>query len=79
MPAPNAAQLRAYQAKSRRIQQLLLRVLIAGLVLAAIGALAGAGSVAFAMAVLVTIVCGVGWWITRGHIEEFEQQLRKVG
>jgi hypothetical protein len=79
MPAPNAVQLRAYQAKSRRIQTVLLRVLVAGLVLAAIGALAGAGRVALPMAALVTIVCGVGWWITRGHIEEFEQQLRKVG
>jgi hypothetical protein len=76
---PTIDQLRAYQAKSRRIQQLLLRVLVAGLALAVIGALAGAGSVAFPLAVLVAIVCGVGWWITRGHIEEFEQQLRKVG
>jgi hypothetical protein len=79
MPAPTAAQLRAYQAKSRRIQQTLLRVLVAGLVLAFIGVLGGAGHVAFPLGVLVAIVCGVGWWITRGHIEEFEQQLRKVG
>jgi hypothetical protein len=79
MPAPTTAQLRAYQANSRRIQRRLLRVLVVGLALAFVGLIAGAGDVALPFAALVTIVCGVGWWITRGHIEEFEQQLRKVG
>lgn len=68
-----------YQAKSRRIQRVLLRALAIGLPIALLAAIAGAAKIALPLAALIAIVCGAGWWITRGHIEEFEQQLRKVG
>lgn len=69
-------ELRRYQANSRRIQRWSLRGLGLGV---GAGALAGAVfglGIGLPIAALAVIVGGAGAWITRGHIEEFEQQLR---
>lgn len=69
-------ELRRYQASSRRIQRWSLRAMAAGLGAGAVvGAVLGA-QVGLPVAAIAVIVGGAGFWITRGHIEEFEQQLR---
>lgn len=76
MEAARIEELRRYQASSRRIQRWSLRGLVAGV---AAGVLAGAvvgAEVGLPVAALAGIVGGAGFWITRGHIEEFEQQMR---
>ena len=79
MEPPRIEELRRYQASSRRIQRWSVRGLIAGLLGAVItGAVAGV-QVGLPLAALAGIVGGAGFWITRGHIEEFEQQLRARG
>jgi hypothetical protein len=76
METTRIEELRRYQANSRRIQRWSLRGLVAGVATGlAAGAIAGA-AVGLPIAALAAIVGGAGFWITRGHIEEFEQQLR---
>ncbi len=76
MDPRSVEQLRAYQARSRQVQRWLLRGLLSGLAVAGILALAGVMGAALPVAAVAGIVAGCGFWITHGHIEEFEQQLR---
>jgi ammonia channel protein AmtB len=79
MDVTRTQELRRYQANSRRIQQWSLRGLVAGVAAGLVGAVVVGAEVGLPIAALAGIVGGAGWWITRGHIEEFEQQLRGRG
>jgi len=73
---PSAEELAADIAKSRAVQRKMRWVLAVGGVVAAGLWIAGAGTGAGLIAAAVTaIVAGSGWWITNGHIQDFERQL----
>jgi hypothetical protein len=77
--ASRIAELRSYLAKRRQIQTWSVRGLVAGVVLAAILGVAAGVAIWLPIAALSAIIGGAGFWITRGHIEELEQQLRARG
>ncbi|HUQ02184.1 MAG TPA: hypothetical protein VM261_06780 [Kofleriaceae bacterium] len=79
MDTTRIQELRRYQANSRRIQEWSLRGLVAGVVLGLLAAIIVSPAIGLPIAAIAAIVGGAGWWITRGHIEEFEQQLRAGG
>lgn len=70
-------ELRRYQANSRRIQRWSVRGLVAGVVLGFLVAAIAGAHIGLPLAAVAVIVGGAGFWITRGHIEEFEPQLRR--
>lgn len=76
MDSARIEQLHRYQARSRRIQRWSLRALVAGVGAGLVGGAALGVQVGLPIAAIAVIVGGAGFWITRGHIEEFEQQLR---
>jgi hypothetical protein len=83
--APRAArpgereQLLGYVARSRRVQARLKKIGIAGIALV-IGLIVAPldGTIALAGAVFVAIVVGVGFWITSGHVREWNERLREI-
>ena len=72
-------ELRRYQANSRRVQRWSVRGLVAGVVAGLLVAAIAGAHVGLPLVALAAIIGGAGFWITRGHIEEFEQQLRARG
>ncbi len=83
--APRAArpgereQLLGYVAKSRRVQGRLRNIGIAGIpIVIALVISPLDGTVALAAAVMVGILVGVGFWITSGHIREWNERLREI-
>jgi hypothetical protein len=77
MPAADLDVLRRDLAASRRVQRRLRWILAAGAALAIV--LLAAGSTgALAVATVTAIVVGAGFWITQGHIAEFERGLRAI-
>jgi hypothetical protein len=66
-------------ARSRRVQRRLRRIGIAGIAVV-IGLVISPldGAVALAGAATVGIVVGVGFWITSGHIREWNERLREI-
>ena len=79
MPAPDPDVLRRDLDASRRVQRRLRWILAAGAALA-VALLAGGatGTAALAVATVTAVVVGAGFWITHGHIAEFERGLRAV-
>ena len=72
-------QLLGYVAKSRRVQGRLQKIGIAGIAVV-IGLVIAPldGTLVLAGAVFVAIVVGVGYWITSGHIREWNERLREI-
>jgi hypothetical protein len=72
-------QLLGYVARSRRVQGRLRNIGIAGIaVVLALVISPLDGTVALASAATVAIVVGVGFWITSGHIREWNERLREI-
>jgi len=72
-------QLLGYTAKSRRVQGHLRKIGIAGIaIVIALIVSPLDGTVALAGAAMVAIVVGVGYWITSGHIREWNDRLREI-
>jgi len=71
------AQLREYLRNSRSVQRAMWWILGIGLALTLLVLLAPLPRMAaFALFVITVVVAGAGLWITHGHIEDFEKQLR---
>jgi hypothetical protein len=72
--------LLGYVARSRRLQGRLRKLLVAGVPLIIVLAIAGLdGTIVLICAALLAIVVGVGFWITWGHIREWNERLREIG
>jgi hypothetical protein len=72
-------QLLGYVARSRRVQGRLRRIGIAGVAIVIALVISPLdGAVALAGAATVAIVVGVGYWITSGHIREWDERLREI-
>jgi hypothetical protein len=71
--------LAGYVARSRRVQGRLRRVGIAGVaVVIALIISPLDGTIVLASAATLGIVVGVGFWITSGHIREWNERLREI-
>jgi hypothetical protein len=78
--AANRAELTQWVASSRAVQRGLRWLLTLGLGLAFLVLLLGGGGGAFVViAGLSAAIAGIGFWITHGHIADFENQLRTLG
>jgi hypothetical protein len=72
-------QLQRYIARSRRTRMRAILVGAAGLFVAVILGLAGlAGPASLALALVSVTIAGAGAWITWGHLQEFEKELRSL-
>jgi hypothetical protein len=72
-------QLLGYVARSRRLQGRLRRIGIGGVVVVIALAISPLdGAVAMITAATLAIVVGVGYWITSGHIREWNERLREM-
>lgn len=73
------AELTAYLASSRRVRRRLPWVFAIGVAITVGLWLAGLGAPAVPLAAVCTaIVVGAGWWITFGHIADFQGQLDEL-
>jgi hypothetical protein len=78
--AARRQQLEGYIANSRRVRRRAIRLGIALLALALVLRLAGAGPAAFfTVALVAAVIGGAGAWITWGHVQDFEKELRRLG
>ena len=72
-------QLLGYVARSRRLQGRLRRIGIGGVaVVIALAISPLDGAVALTSGATLAIVVGVGFWITSGHIREWNERLREI-
>jgi hypothetical protein len=79
MPEDRRDQLEAYIANSKSTRRVALWFAAIGAALAVLAKAAGASTGVFlAIAMVAALVGGVGSWITFGHIEEFEKELRSL-
>lgn len=83
--APRAAQLGErerlleYVARSRRLQGRLRKLLVAGIpIVIALVVAQLDGTIVLTCAATLAIVVGVGFWITSGHIREWNERLREI-
>ena len=71
--------LLAYVARSRRLQGRLRKLMIASIPIVIALIIAGLdGTIVLICATLLVIVVGVGFWITSGHIREWNERLREM-
>lgn len=74
-----ATQLERYMARSRRVRRLAVLAGLACLVVAAILSFTPAPRlVPLALALAGLSVAGAGAWITWGHLQEFDKELRSL-
>jgi hypothetical protein len=79
MPEDRRQLLEGYIANSKSTRRIALWFAGIGGALAILAKAAGAGTGVFlAIAMISALVGGVGAWITFGHIEEFEKELRSL-